>query len=678
MFMINPLLDQWNTPYETPPFGQIRVSHFKPAIETAIAEASEAIKRIASSSEQPTFENSVAALDRCCEKTGRIAAILFNLNNAETNKDIQATAREISPVLARFSNDITLNQQLFNRIDFVFQSRSNLHLTTEQIMLMEKKHRSFILGGASLQENERARFREISEELAGLTLKFEENVLEETNNFQLHLLDREDLGGLPENVVEMASGEAVKRALEGWVFTLHAPSYIPFMKYSEKRALREIMLKAYNSRGFHEGERDNSSLITRIVNLRLEIAKLLGFRNYAEMVLGDRMAETQSAVEHFLEDLFSFSHKAALRDFENLKNYAKETGHNGELERWDWAFYSEKLRKARHDFDDESLRPYFRLENVENAVLGLATTLYGIEFRKNHNIPVYHPEVETWEVVDNDKNILAILYLDYYPRDGKNGGAWMTSFRDQRKDDGKNIVPLISIVTNFTRPSETKPSLLTFNELTTLLHEFGHSLHGMLSQCTYESIAGTNVARDFVELPSQLMQNWAYEEEWLATWAVHYKTGEPMPSGIIKKIREASTFNEGYACDRQLNFGYLDMGWHTVTQPFEGEVKAFEKMTTARTEIFPEIESSCISCSFSHIFGGDYAAGYYGYKWAEVLDADAFSLFREKGIFNREVAGSFRKNILEKGGGDKPIDLYIRFRGKKPDNKAFLERSGLI
>ncbi len=676
--MINPLLDKWRTPNETPPFDLIEVSHFRPAIEAAVREASAEIEKIAGNLEIPTFENSVDALDRCCEKTGRIAAILFNLNNADTTREMQAAAQEISPMLTRFSNDITLNEVLFKRIDSVYQSRHTSGLTVEQQMLLEKKHRSFMLGGAGLGEEERDRFRKISEELSQLSLKFEENVLEETNGFLLHIRDKDGLAGLPETVAGAAAAEAEKRGMEGWIFTLNAPSYIPFMKYSERRDLREKLLKGYVSRAYHGNERDNRPLVTRIVNLRLEIARMLGFRDFAEMVLGDRMAENQENVEHFLEDLFSWSHKAALRDLENVRSFARETGQNGEIERWDWPFYSERLRRAKHDFDDESLRPFFRLENVEKAVLGLATRLYGIAFRETGEIPVYHPEVRTWEVIDENDSLLAILYIDYFPREGKNGGAWMTSFRDQKKENDARAIPLVSIVMNLTRPSGAGPSLLTFNELTTFLHEFGHALHAMLSQCTYEGIAGTNVARDFVELPSQIMQNWAFEEEWLSTWAVHYVTGEPMPAAIIRKIREASAFNEGYACDRQLNFGFLDMAWHSVTESVGPDVKGFEVKATERTELFPTIPESCISCSFSHIFGGEYAAGYYGYKWAEVLDADSFSLFSEKGIFNSEVARSFRENILEKGGSDKPMNLYVKFRGKAPDNKALLKRSGLI
>jgi peptidyl-dipeptidase Dcp len=675
--MSNPLLEHWDTPFDTPPFHLFEPGHFKPAIEEAIRSAAEEINRIAEKSESPTFENTVAALERSGELLGRISLTLFNLNSAETSKEIQAAAQDSAPLLSRFSNDITLNSALFKRIKTIWDLRDSIGLNTEDRMLLDKKYRGFLLGGALLEDSKKARFREISEELSKLTLKFEENVLDETNAFELHLTDRDDLAGLPQDIVNQAAAEAANRNKAGWIFTLNYPSYIPFMQYSEKRELREKMLKAYTSRSFHGDEKDNRSLLVRIVNYRLEIAEMLGFRNFAEMILGDRMADTPEKVQKFLEDLFEASHKGALRDFHNIGEFASGLGHDERIERWDWAYYSEKLKKARFNIDDEILKPYFSLEKVQEAIFGLASGLYGIKFRENKEIPVYHNEVRVWEVLDDQNAVLAILYLDYHPRKGKNGGAWMTAFREQKSENGERTIPLISIVTNFTRPSPDKPSLLTFTELTTFLHEFGHSLHGMLSQCRWESLSGTNVARDFVELPSQIMENWAFELEWLETWAMHYETGEKIPYEFVQRIKEASTFNEGYACDRQLGFAFLDMAWHTIKQPATGNIEEIEAAALEKTELFPKIETSNMSCSFTHLFGGGYAAGYYGYKWAEVLDADAFSLFRERGIFNREVARSFRDNILEKGGSDKPMDLYIKFRGKEPAMDAFLERSGL-
>ncbi len=676
--MSNPLLKDWNTPYSTPPFNLFESIHFKHAVEESIKTAEKEINYITENPEPPGFENTIAALDQAGEKLGRISSILYNLNSAETNKELQEVAQEVSPLLTRFSNDITLNFKLFERIKKVFENREKSGLTAEQKILTERKHRNFLLGGAGLPEKERKRFREISEELSLLALKFDENVLEETNSFELHLTDFTDLEGLPESLIEMASMEAKKRDKEGWVFTLHSPSFVPFMRYSEKRELRRKLFMAYSSRSFRGNEFDNSGYVIKIVRLRSEISGMLGFRNFAELTLGDHMADSPEKVNKFLEELFMASVNAGKRDFETLKNFAGSCGHTGPLERWDWAFYSEKLRKKAFDIDDEILKPYFRLENVESAVFELATTLYGIKFHINNEIPVYHPEVKSYEVYDSDGTFLSILYVDYHPRKGKNGGAWMTSYRDQKIENGIDTRPLISIVANFSRSTETRPSLLTFNEVTTFLHEFGHALHGILSKCTYESLSGTNVARDFVELPSQFMENYAYEKEWLDSWARHYITGKKIPDKIIRKIKEAKTFNEGYACLRQLGFGFLDMAWHTISNTPDVYISDFEAKAMAKTELLPKAEGTNMSTSFGHIFAGGYAAGYYGYKWAEVLDADAFSYFTETGIFNKTTAAAFRKNILEKGGTEKPSDLYIRFRGKEASMEALLKRSGLL
>jgi peptidyl-dipeptidase Dcp len=675
--MTNPLLLEWNTPYGTPPFQLIEIAHFKPAVEETIKSASEEIKAIAENPASPDFENTIAALDRVGDRLGDVTSILFNLNSAETSKELQAVAQDVSPLLTRFSNDITMNEGLFRRVKSIYDSRDSAGLNTEEMMLLEKNYRNFILGGAGLDAEKKSRFREISEELSRLSIKFEENVLDDTNLFELHIIDKNDLAGLPDGLIEMASMEARERKKEGWIFTLHFPSYVPFMKYSGKRELREKMYKAYSSRAFHKDSHDNRELTFKIANLRLELANILGFNNFAELVLGDRMADTTDKVESFLKELHTASNPAAQRDYNAVYRFAAENGHEGEMERWDWAYYSEKLQKAKYDIDDEVLKPYFILENAEKAIFDLAASLYGIRFIPNNQIPVYHPEVKTWEVNDSDGSFLAILYIDYFPRPGKNGGAWMTSFREQRTKRGYDTRPLISIVSNFTRPTETRPSLLSFNEVTTFLHEFGHSLHGMLTKCTYESLSGTSVARDFVELPSQFMENFAYEKEWLSRWAVHYKTRERISDELIDRIKASSTFNEGYACNRQLGFGFLDMAWHTITLPMRGNLIEFESEALANTELFPPVEGSNMSASFGHIFGGGYAAGYYGYKWAEVLDADAFKHFRETGIFNKETASSFKKNILEKGGTDKPMNLYLSFRGKEPSIDAFLERSGL-
>ncbi len=675
--MKNPLLQDWITPFETPPFNLIKTTHYKPAIEETIKSASEEINTITRNPDIPDFENTIAELDKTGNKLGKITAIIFNLNSANTSKNLQKVTRDVSPLLARFSNDITLNEKLFARVKSVFDSRETAKLTIEQRMLVEKYHRDFLLGGAGLNKDKKLRFRQISEELSRLAVTFEENILEETNAFELHLTDNNDLAGLPEGTIEMAAMEAENREKRGWIFTLHYPGYIPFMQYSDKRNLREKMFKAYTSRAFHRNKNDNRKLVRDIVNLRLELAKLLGFSNFAELTLIDRMAESTQKVESFLNELHYASKSAAQRDFENIQKFAGENGHNGKIERWDWSYYSEKLRKEKYDYDDELLKPFFVLENVQDAIFSLASSLYEIKFIRNEQIPVYNKEVKTWEVLDTDDKLLAILYLDYFPRPGKNSGAWMTNYREQKSESGKDIRPLVSIVTNFTRPTITKPSLLTFTEVTTFLHEFGHALHGMLTKCNYESLSGTNVARDFVELPSQFMQNFAFEKEWLSTWATHYITGEKLPGEIIDKIKESSTFNEGYACNRQLGFGFLDMAWHTITSPVSDDIGSFESLAMKETELFSPVDGSNMSVSFSHIFAGGYAAGYYGYKWAEVLDADAFKHFKESGIFNSETSLAFRQNILEKGGTDKPLNLYVKFRGKEPTIDAFLERSGL-
>ncbi len=676
--MENPLLQKWNTPFETPPFQAIVTDHFRPAIEAAVETARQEINSITGNTDPPTFENTIAALERAGATLGKITPILFNLNSAETNKELQKTAQEISPLLTRFSNDITLNRKLFERIKVIFENKDNSGLSAEQDILVGKKYRNFILGGAALEEDERARFRDIAEKLATLSLKFEENILEETNSFELHITESSDLAGLPDNIIETASMEASRRKKNGWIFTLHFPSYIPFMKYCEKRELREKMLRAYSSRAFRGNKYDNTAFILRIVNLRLEIAKMLGFNDYADMILGDRMAESPQKVMDFLEELHQASGTGALRDFDNIRDFARDTGFNDHLQHWDWAFFSEKLKKKLYNIDDEELKPFFRLENVENAIFSLAKTLYGITFIPNKTIPVYHPEVKTFEVYDSKGSFLAVLYADYHPRPGKSGGAWMTSYRDQRRlKNGEDVRPLISIVANFTRPVNSIPSLLSLSELTTFLHEFGHALHGILSKCTYESLSGTSVERDFVELPSQFMENYAYEKEWLDTWAVHYRTGERIPDEIMTRIKEATVFNEGYACFRQLGFGLLDMAWHTIREPLDVNIAEFETAAMKKTVLLPEVKGANMSASFGHIFAGGYAAGYYGYKWAEVLDADAFSYFTETGIFNKQTADSFRENILEKGGTEKPLTLYINFRGKEPSIDALLKRSGL-
>lgn len=674
----NPLLAEFSAPHQTPPFDRIKAEHYEPAFEKAIAMAREDIETIIQTPAAPDFDNTIVALDRSGEQLNTISSIFFNLNSACTDDDMQQIAQRVSPKLTEYSNSIYMNPQLFGRVKQVYESTDRQLLNPEQQTLLEDTWKAFIKGGANLEGENKKRFSEITMELSQLGLKFDENTLAETNGFQLHITDEKDLAGLPDGVIEMAAMTAKEKNAEGWIFTLHAPSYVPFMKYADNRSLREKMYRAYSSRGNHGNVYDNNEIIRKMVALRLEKAQLLGYNTYADYVLTDRMAQNPANVNHFLGELLAASHPHALADKKEAEEFARRKGFSGELQRWDWAYYSNQLKQEKYALDDEMLKPYFKLENVQQGVFSLANKLYGLTFKEVDNIPKYHEEVKTFEVYDHNGALLSILYTDFFPRESKGGGAWMTEFRGQHKDAaGNDIRPLVSIVMNFTKPTDSKPSLLTFDEVTTFLHEFGHALHGMLSQCTYNSTGGTNVRRDFVELPSQIMENWALEKEWLDTWAVHYQTGEKIPQEYITRIHEAANFQSGYQSDRQLSFGLVDMAWHSVTTPVTGSIQEFENQAMAPTEAFPVIDSSNFSTAFGHIFGGGYAAGYYSYKWAEVLDADAFSVFRQKGIFDPETATSFRTNILEKGGSEHPMILYKRFRGQEPSTDALLERSGL-
>ena len=672
----NPLLQEWSTPFAIPPFEKIRPEHFKPAVEEAISLARKEIDHIVSDQAEPDFRNTVEALEHAGSLLNRIIPVLFNLNSSDTTPELQEAAREVSPVLTAFSNDISLNPALFARVKSIYEKRDSLGLNKEEMILLDRKYKNFIRGGAGLADAEQERFRAITVELSTLSLKFEENVLAETNDYTLHLKDEDDLSGLPEGVREAAEALAREKGREGWLFTLHAPSFVPFMQYADRRDLREKIFRAYSCRAFRGNEHDNRELVSRITELRLEMARMLGYANYAAYALEERMASTPEEVNTFLRNLLEASSPAGKRDLKDIEEYARQHGFEGKLERWDWAYWSEKLRMERFSIDDEALRPYMPLDKVRQAVLGLATRLYGLSFRENRSIPVYNDEVSAFEVHDAGRGIIAIIMLDFHPRKGKSGGAWMTGFREQWKEDGRRIIPVVSLVMNFTRPTPARPSLLSHSEMNTFLHEFGHALHGMLSDCTYESLSGTNVKRDFVELPSQLMENWAWEKEWLDTWAAHYQTGEKIPVEMLHKLRDSLTYNEGYACMRQLSFGLLDMAWHTLEEPHAGDIVTFERSAMSPAELLPAADGACMSVSFAHLFAGGYAAGYYGYKWAEVLDADAFSLFRERGIFDNETAGSFRHNILEKGGSSEPEELFRLFRGREPSIEPLIERSG--
>lgn len=675
--MSNPLLQTFNTPFETAPFSKIKTSHFKPAFLELIKKTKLEITAITKSNETPSFENTIEALEFSGQQLDRVSSIFFNLNSAETSNEIQKIAQEISPKLTALSNDITLNKKLFNRVKYLFENRNKLNLNPEQQMLLTKKYKSFVRNGANLNPVDKQKLREIDTKLAKLKLQFGENVLTETNAFELYIAQKSKLKGLPEDVIYAAKIAAEQRNKPGYVFTLDFPSYMPFMMYAENRALRKKLALAYGSRAFQNNSNDNQQIVTEIANLRQKRANILGYLTHAHYVLEERMAETPQTVTDFLNDLLIKAKPAAIKEFDKLSNIAKKDGVL-KLQKWDSAFYSEKLKKQEFNFDEELLKPYFKLENVINGAFKIAQLLFDLQFEEINTIDKYHNDVKTYKISNLNGEFIAILYADFFPRKGKRNGAWMTSFKNQWIRNGENSRPHISIVCNFTKPTPQKPSLLTFNEVTTLFHEFGHALHGILANTTYPSLSGTSVYWDFVELPSQLMENWCYEKEALNLFAKHYETNALIPLDLIEKIKAASNFLEGLKSLRQLSFGILDMNWHSAPLPNKINVKNFEKRAFKETDLFPDSSKNCMSTSFSHIFQGGYASGYYSYKWAEVLDADAFAYFKETGIFNKETALKFKSNILEKGGTEKPMELYKKFRGKKPTNEALLKRAGLI
>ncbi len=672
--MSNPLL----TSFDKAPFEQIKNEHFKPAFISAIESARKEIDAITNNSDEPTFENTLEALDFSGAQLNRVSSVFFNLNSAETNAKIQKIAQEVSPLLSEFSNDITLNEKLFQRIKSVYEQKNEYNLTPEQQTLLEKKYKSFSRNGANLAEAEKKRLREIDAELSKLKLKFGENILAETNKYELLLTIESDLDGLPEGAKEAAAQLAKSKGKEGWLVTLDYPSYIPFMKYAKNRELRKQLSLAFGSKGFHQDELDNQENVLQIVSLRHERANLLGYNTHADFVLEERMAETPKKVLHFLNELLEKAKPAAQREFAELEGYARDLDGIDQLEKWDSAYYSEKLKQKLFDLDDEKLKPYFKLENVIDGVFKIAEKLFGLTFKEAFDIEKYHKEVKTFEVYDSSNNFVSLFYADFHPRPGKRGGAWMTSYKSQYQLNGKNSRPHISNVCNFTKPTETKPSLLTFNEVTTLFHEFGHALHGMLANTTYPSLSGTSVYWDFVELPSQIMENWCYEKEALELFAFHYENGELIPMELVKKIKDSATFQEGMATMRQLSFGFLDMAWHGTNPSEITDVKNYETKAFEGTTLFPETPETCMTTAFGHIFQGGYSSGYYSYKWAEVLDADAFAHFKENGIFNKEVADKFKNHVLSKGGTENPMILYKRFRGAEPKIESLLERAGLL
>jgi len=674
--MINPLLTDFTGAHGTPPFTAIQLEHFKPAFEAAIAEARAEIDAICHNAEPPTFANTIEALDYSGQRLERISSIFFNLNSAETSPEMQQLAQEVSPMLTAFSNDVSLNGALFARVKAVHDQSEQWDLNAEQQMLLDKKYKGFARNGALLNEADKARLREIDRDLAQLKLTFGEHVLAETQAFELHLTQEEDLAGLPEGAVEAAAALAHERGKTGWVITLDYPSYIPFVTYSDRRDLREQLVRANGVKGCQDNAHDNRPLLRQIVALRHERAQLLGYASHAHFVLEERMAQGPDQVRDFLEDMRFKAWPAAQREWQQLCDFAQQRDGISALERWDGPYYTEKLKQALFSLDDELLKPYFELQQVLQGAFAVAQQLFEIQFVPAPHIEGYHPDVLAFEVV-RKAELVAVFYADFFPRPGKRNGAWMTSFGPQYRQGDVDVRPQVSIVCNFTPPTPTKPSLLTFQEVTTLFHEFGHALHGMLANTQYPSLSGTSVYWDFVELPSQWMENWCYQPEVLALFAKHYQTGETIPQSYIDRIVQSANFMEGMATLRQLGFGLLDMAYHAQI-PDLTDIEAFENQALASTSLYPITPGLCMSTSFSHIFQGGYSSGYYSYKWAEVLDADAFEAFVEHGLFDTSTAQAFETHILSKGGTEHPMTLYQRFRGKAPQPDALLRRAGLV
>lgn len=680
--MSNTLIDSFDKGFPTPdqavPFTSIKAEDFLPALKAAELRAREALKQIKSEKAPASFENTIVRLETCAEGFEQVSAIYHNLFGAEGTAEIQALAQEMSSLSAAFASEVSLDSELFQRVKSVYDRRNEFHLNAEQSMLLEKSYRSFVRNGALLSASDKEKLRAIDQELAKLAPLFSEHVLKATNAFEMWITDKKDLEGLPEGAVEAAASEAERKGRPGqWVFTLHQPSFQPFLKYGKNRELRKRLFLAYGSRSFNDSY-DNQGVIKDIVKMRQARAQLLGFSSHADFVLQERMAENPDRVFEFLDQLYSPSRKAAERELQEVRDFAKQTDGISELMSWDLAYYSEKLREKKYNFNSEDLRPYFPLERVVEGVFEHARRLYGLSFKERSDIPVYHPEVKAFEVrEDKSQNYVGLLYADFFPRETKRGGAWMTVFREQGLQGGEVKRPHVSIVCNFTRPTPTKPSLLSYDEVTTLFHEFGHALHGLLSKCHFRSIAGTNVYWDFVELPSQVMENWARERQGLDLFARHYQTGALIPDDLFARMKKAEKFMAGYNSLRQISFGFLDMGWHAVDKEITDTVPLFESKLLAKTQLLPVIPEVNLSCSFSHIFAGGYSAGYYSYKWAEVLDADAFEAFKEKGLFDRDVASRFLDHVLSRGGSEHPMTLYKRFRGREPDPQALLRKHGL-
>lgn len=671
----NPLLKEYKTPHHTPPFDKIKVTDFEPAFREAIKMNQKEIDAIINNRSIATFENTVKALEVCGRKLSSITAIFYNLLSTESSEQMRDISQKIQPMLTEHGNNISLNQKLFERIQHVYNNREKLNLTAEQNRLLEESYKSFEKSGATLSGEKKDIYRKLSAELSQLTLTFGQNSLKATNAYSMHLTKKEQIDGLPETALNAAAMRAKSQGKEGWIIDLSAPSYMAFMKYASNRALRQELYMAYNTRCMAGSEFDNSDNVKRIAALRMEIAQLMGYKTFADYQLQNRMAQKPENVYNLLEQLLEAYHPKALLEIKEIEGFAiAKQGTSLTLMPWDYSYYSNQLKSIKYNFDEEALRPYFELERVKKGVFSLATQLYGLTFVKNSKIPVYNKEVDAYEVFDKSGKFLSVLFTDFHPRQSKRQGAWMTEFKGQYRENGVDSRPHVSIVMNFTRPTETEPALLSFYEFTTFLHEFGHALHGMLANSTYESLSGTNVARDFVELPSQVLENWGTEKEYLDQFAMHYKTQEKIPAAYIEALLAADKADVGYSCIRQLTFGLMDMAWYTQQTATSEDVVTFERQATAKTALLPPIDGTCMSVTFNHIFSGGYAAGYYGYKWAEVLDADAFALFKQNGIFDPKTASLFRDEVLSKGKSDLPMVLYKKFRGSEPTIDALLKR----
>ncbi len=677
--MNNPFFKEWKTPFQTPPFNEIKEEHFLPAFEEGMKQQKAEVDELLNNKDKATFENTIEAMEKSGALLTKVSNVFYNLLSSNTNDEMQKLAETLTPMLSKHRDDINLNEKLFERIKAIYAEKEKLNLTTEQNTLLEEYYSGFVRNGANLNDEQKDKLRKINEELSKLSLKFGNNILKETNAVALIVDNKDDLVGLPDAVVQAAAEIAKSKGQEGkWIFTLQKPSFIPFLQYSPKRELREKLFKAYINRGNNNDEFDNKKILSKIASLRVDRANLLGYKTHADYVLEKSMAKNPETVNKFLSDLWKPALKRASAEAADMQKIIDKEGGNFKLAAWDWWYYAEKVKKEKYDLDEEMLRPYFKLENVIDGVFGVATKLYGIQFVERKDIPVYHPDVRAFEVKEADGKHVAILFVDYFPRDSKRSGAWMSNFRDQSNIGGNFITPVICNNGNFSKPTADKPSLLSIDEVHTLFHEFGHAIHGMFANSVYPTISGTSVVRDFVELPSQIMENWAMEPEVLKMYAKHFETGEPMPDELIKKIENSSLFNQGFETVEYLAASILDMDWHELTTDEEKDALSFEKESLKNIGLIPEIESRYQSTNFQHIFSGGYSSGYYSYIWAAVLDADAFQAFKEKGnLFDKELATSFRKNILEKGGSEEAMVLYKRFRGREPKVDALLVKRGL-